>query len=92
MRGDDRLINIQYRDGAVKRLPRSKAEVQVELGRAKYISNTLYKAALHGVEVKEGLTDTEVKALIANRNKPEKKSNPEKGKQPRNKRGKRNGS
>lgn len=84
MRGDSKLINIRYNDGVVKRLPREKAEVQVELGRAKYISQTLFKAAVEGVTVKQGQTDTEIKAAIRASKvplipvKPEKTETPEK--------------
>lgn len=64
MRGHNRLVSIQYNDGAVKRLPWKKAVVQVELGRADYISRTRYKAAKAGVAVRPGQTDAEIKAAI----------------------------
>lgn len=64
MRGDNRLVNIRFNDGAVKRLPLVDAEVHVELGRAKFISNTLYKAAIFGVKVRPGQSEAEIRAEV----------------------------
>lgn len=64
MRGDNRLVNIRFNDGAVKRLPLVDAEVHVELGRAKFISNTLYKAAVFGVKVRPGQSEAEIRAEV----------------------------
>jgi hypothetical protein len=86
MRGDGRLVNIRYNDGKVKRLPRHKAEVQVELGRAQYISNTLFKAAEAGITVQEGQTDSEVKAAIRAAQTPEETPSEEKERQPQKRR------
>jgi hypothetical protein len=42
-RTDNRLINIQFTDGRVTRIPRPEAAVKVDSGEAKYISNTIYR-------------------------------------------------
>lgn len=73
MKGDDRLINIRHNGGDVQRLPRARAEVLVESGKARFISNTLFKAAQAGVKVEGDLSDTEVKELIRKARKPEPK-------------------
>ena len=87
MRGEGRLINIRYNDGVVKRLPRLQAALQIELGRARYISNTLYKAGIAGIKVQEGQSDTEVKAAIrAATAPPEKTAKNEKAPQPQKRR------
>lgn len=43
MRGDNRSINIQYKDGTVSRLKRFQAEPLVDSGKAKYVSNTVWR-------------------------------------------------
>ena len=45
MRGDNRLINIRYRDGNYRRLPRIEADQIVEAGKAQYASNTDYRTS-----------------------------------------------
>ena len=80
---DNRLINIRFADGNVKRLPRAKADELVDSGKAQFISKTLYKAALAGVKVKKGASDAKIKkairaALQPNTVKPEKERQPQK--------------
>ena len=43
-RADNRLINIQFIDGQISRIPRPEAAVKVGSGEAKYVSNTIYRA------------------------------------------------
>lgn len=64
MRGDSQLINIRFNDGKVKRLARSEADELVNEKKANFLSNTLYKAVVHGVAVKPGMTDLEIKDKI----------------------------
>jgi hypothetical protein len=42
-RTDNRLINIQFTDGRVSRIPRPEAAVKVDSGEAKYVSNSIYR-------------------------------------------------
>ena len=89
---DTRLINIQFKDGKVKRLPRDQASDLVDEGKAKYISNTLYKAAVAGVTVKRGMSEAQIKHAIRKLHKPEPEP-VEKERQPqqrRRKKGKKN--
>lgn len=92
------LVNIRFNDGVVKRLPRDKAEIQVELGRAVYISKTQYKAAKAGVKFDCQKSDAQIKERIRKAIQNQKRESsqsdedqkPEKDKAPRskNKRGK----
>lgn len=73
MKGDGRLINIRHGDGKVQRLPRGRASQLVDSGRASFISNTLFKAAKAGVQVQEGMSDSDIKKAIREATKPEPK-------------------
>jgi hypothetical protein len=73
----DRLINIQYKDGKVSRIPRSRADDLVGTGKASFISKTRYKAAQAGVAVTEDMSDAEVKKKIRATAKPEKEEKKE---------------
>jgi hypothetical protein len=64
MRGNKQLINIRLNDGRVQRIPRDRAGLLVEDERAQFISNTLYKAARAGIEVKPGMKDADIMALV----------------------------
>ena len=76
MRGDDKLINIRYTDGKLSRIPRGKAEPLVNEGRAFYVSNTIYRAAQAGVEIKKGQTEKQIKAAIREALNPKKAEKP----------------
>ena len=64
MRSSNKLVNIQHKDGQVSRIPWIQAEDLVQTGSAKFISNTLFKAAKAGVKVKPGTPDADIKNRI----------------------------
>ena len=83
---DTRLINIQFKDGKVSRIPRDRTEEIVSSGKAKFISNTLFKAANAGVTVTPKMTDAQIKAAIRATVQPEKEEVVEKERQPQKRR------
>lgn len=64
MRGDKQLINIRYNDGKFSRIPRLAAEEVVNAGRAKFVSNTLFRADKFGVSVTPGDTEEIIRTKI----------------------------
>lgn len=44
MKGDKSLMNIQFKDGEIKRVPRLEAEDVVASGKAKFVSNSVYRS------------------------------------------------
>lgn len=64
MRGANQLVNIQHKDGKVSRIPWTQADDLVQAGHAKFISNTLFKAAEAGIQVKPKTPDAKVKEQI----------------------------
>ena len=82
---DNRLVNIQFLDGNVKRLPRSEADDFVTSGKAKFISKTLFKAAQVGVKPKKGQSDLQIKKAIRAITHP-RSAKPEKERQPQQRR------
>lgn len=71
MKGANKLMNIRRKKGGkVQRIPRVKAEELVDSGEAVFLSNTLYKAAVAGVEVTKDMSDQDIKKLIRKARKP----------------------
>lgn len=66
-RSDNRLINIQFTDGRVSRIPRPDAAVHVDSGKAKYISNTIYRGLRPRKESKAEIAEQQKEKAVQRR-------------------------